>query len=202
MKHFRSQKGFTFLEIVITLGIAVMLFGLVFSFGQSIFRFNSSVGADLNAQTSARKVLKTMVKELREASPSSLGAYPIALASTTAITFFSNVDADPLKEQIRYFIQNNELKRGVLKPTGTPLVYVAANEQVTTLITDVVASTTVFQYFDSNYAGTTTPLTQPVMVNVVRLIRITVDIEKDPNRSPAPITVTSQVFVRNLKDNL
>ena len=58
------------------------------------------------------------------------------------------------------------------------------------------------EYFDSNYTGTSTPLSQPVQATQVRLIRITVRIEKDPNKSPGPLTATSQVFLRNLKNNL
>jgi hypothetical protein len=109
-----------------------------------------------------------------------------------------------LKEQVRYFLQGRDFKKGVIKPTGSPLVYNQGVEQITTLVKDVsnATSTPIFEYFDSSYTGTSSPLATPVQVTKVRLVRINIKIEKDPNRAPAPITVTSQVFLRNLKDNL
>ncbi|MEK7669285.1 MAG: prepilin-type N-terminal cleavage/methylation domain-containing protein [Patescibacteria group bacterium] len=197
------KKGFSLVEIIIVIAIATAIFLAVFNFGNSIFSFNSNAQKNLSAQTDARRVLKTIVRELRSASPSSLGSYPVALASSTAITFFSNIDSDSYKEQVRYFMQGNELKKGVIKPSGSPLTYNPANEKITLLIRDINnEGAAVFEYFDSSYAGTSTPLVQPVQATKVRLVRINVYIEKDPNKSLGPVMVTSQVFLRNLKDNL
>jgi len=197
-----QKKGFSLAEIVIVIAIATAIFLAVFNFGNSIFYFNSNAQKNLSAQSDARRVLKTIVKELRSASPSSLGAYPIILASSTAITFFSNIDTDSYKEQIRYFLQGNELKKGVIKPSGSPLTYNPANEKFFLLIRDINnQGAAIFEYFDSNYTGTSSPIAEPVQATKVRLVRINVYIEKDPNKSLGPVMVTSQVFLRNLKDN-
>ena len=190
-------------EIVVATAIAAVIFMAVFDFGNGIFSFNSNAQKNLSAQSDGRRVLKSIVKELRSTSPSSLGSYPIALASSTAVTFFADIDNDAYKEQIRYFLSGKDLKRGVIKPSGYPLSYNPANEQISNLIGDINnGATPIFDYFDSNYTGTSTPLSQPVQVAKVRLIRITVKIEKDPNKLLGPIIITSQVFLRNLKDNL
>lgn len=190
-------------EIVVVIAISSAIFLAVFSFSTSIFSFNSNAQKNLSAQSDGRRVLKSMVRELRSASPSSLGSYTISLASSTAITFFSDIDNDTYKEQVRYFLSGRELKRGVIKPSGSPLSYNPANEQISTLMGDINnEASPIFEYFDSSYTGTTTPLTHPVQVVKVRLVRMTVKIEKDPNRSLGPVIVTSQVFLRNLKDNL
>lgn len=203
MYYYHNNKAFSLIEIVVVVAIASAIFMAVFNFGSSIFSFNSNAQKNLSAQSDARRVLKNIVKELRSASPSSLGSYPITLASTTAVTFFVNVDSDIYKEQIRYFIQNQELKRGIIKPSGTSLSYNPANEQVITLISDINNGITpIFEYFDSTYAGTTTALIQPVQITKIRMIRITLKIEKDPNKSLGPLIVETQVFLRNLKDNL
>lgn len=202
MKIF-NKKAFSLPEIIVVVAIASIIFMAVFNFGEGIFSFNSNAQKNLSAQSGARRVLKSIVKELRSASPSSLGAYPIALANTTAVTFFSNIDGDAYKEQIRYFLQGNELKRGVTKPSGSPLTYNPTNEQITSVIQDVNnGATPIFEYFDSSYTGISTSLTQPVSVTAVRLIRITVKIERDPNKSLGSLIVDSQAFLRNLKDNL
>lgn len=202
IKNF-NKKGFSLAEIIIVTAIALAIFVAVFNFGQSIFSFNSSSQKNLAAQSDARRVLKNIVRELRSASPSSLGSYPLSLTGTSSLTFFANLDSDAYKEQVRYFLVGKELKRGVTKPSGSPLVYNPANEKIITLIGDINnGATAIFDYFDSNYAGTSTPLSLPVQVTKVRLVRITVKIEKDPNRSLGPFKVESQVFLRNLKDNL
>ncbi|MCL5795738.1 MAG: prepilin-type N-terminal cleavage/methylation domain-containing protein, partial [Patescibacteria group bacterium] len=85
------KRGFSLVEIIIVIAIATAIFLAVFNFGNSIFSFNSNAQKNLSAQTDARRVLKTMAKELRSASPSSLGSYPVALASSTAITFFNSL---------------------------------------------------------------------------------------------------------------
>jgi prepilin-type N-terminal cleavage/methylation domain-containing protein len=200
----QSKRGFSLAEIVVVAAIAAAIFMAVFNFGTGIFSFNSSAQKNLSAQSDARRVLKNIVKELRSASPSSLGSYPITLAGTSTLTFFVNLDSDTYKEQVRYFLSGKELKRGVIKPSGSPLAYNPASEQVITLIRDINNGTTtpIFEYFDSNYAGTSTPLTQPVQITKIRLVRTTFKIEKDPNKSLGPIIVGSQVFLRNLKDNL
>ncbi len=202
-KFQKSKTGFTLVEIIIVTGLALGIFLTVFLFGQSSFSFNRSAQNNLDAQSSARRVLKTLVKELRSVSPSSLGAYPIALASTTSVIFFSNIDSDAYKEQVRYFLDGGSLKRGVVKPSGIPLSYNPANETITTMIRDINnGAVPIFEYFDNSFTGTSTPLAQPVQATDVRLIRIIVKIEKDPNKSLGPFQVESQVFLRNLKDNL
>jgi prepilin-type N-terminal cleavage/methylation domain-containing protein len=197
------NKAFSLVEMLVAAAIASAIFLAVFNFGASIFSFNSNAQANLSAQTDGRRVLKNIVKELRSSSPSSLGSYSLTLASSTGITFFVNLDNDIYKEQVRYFLQGRELKRGVIKPSGSPLSYNPANEQLSTVIGDLSnGATPIFDYFDSNYAGTSTPMAQPVQITKVRLIRVTLIIDRDTNRSPSPIMVTSQVFLRNLKDNL
>lgn len=204
MNFIKNKKGFSLAEIVVVTGITAIIFVGVFNFASSIFLFNSDAQKNLNAQNSARRVLKNMVSELRSASFSSLGGYPVLLASSTAITFFVDLDNDDYKEQVRYYLQGNVLMRGVIKPSGDPLDYKQSDEQVTILIDDIVndINTPIFSYYDSNYLGTTTPLSQPVQPTKVRLIRITLMIDKDPNRSSGSMFVTTQVFLRNLKDNL
>lgn len=183
--------------------IACAIFMAVFHFGDSIFSFNSSAQKNLSAQSDARHVLKTIVRELRGTSPASTGSYPLALASGTSLIFYTNLDGDNLKERVRYFLHDHELRKGVIKPSGSPLTYNPANEKVVTLVRDINnGAAPIFEYFDGSFTGEGAPLAEPVQVTQVRLVRITLKIEKDQNKSLGPITIESQVFLRNLKDNL
>lgn len=188
--------------------VVVFIFSLVAlslsRFTSDIFTLNFFLQGSLNAQIDMRHIVKVMITEIREAGPSASGAYPIALASTSAITFYSDADNDGVRDQVRYFISNGSLKRGVTAPSGSPATYNLGNEKLTTLASDIVSSSTLpmFQYYPSSYTGTTSPLSFPVDVPSIRLVKITVIIDRDPNRSPSTIMTSSQVNIRNLKDNL
>lgn len=204
MKKISSQRGFTMVEMVISIAIFSVISLVVSSFAKDVFSLNYFLQGSLNAQIDSQHIVKVMITELREAGPSVLGAYPIAVASSSSITFYSDVNNDGLKDKVRYFVSGADLKRGIVSPAGNPLTYVDANEKQSTIVTGFVSSSTLplFQYFPSTYTGTTSPLTSPVDIPSIRLVKITVIIDKDPNRSPVKIITTSQVNIRNLKDNL
>src|SRR3989344_7670018 len=201
-KSKKKSSGMSLTEIVIATAIFAMISVGIWGFGRDIFFFNSNLNASLSTQFDARQVLRKLVTELRSASPSSLGAYPIATAGTSTITFYSDIDDDGLKEQVRYFRQGNELRRGTIKPSGNPLVY-SGSESVSIVVKDVINdnATPLFNYYDNSYAGTSSPLTIPVNVLAIRLVKINLIIDKDTTRPPAAITVMTQVTLRNLKDN-
>jgi len=198
------KRGITLAELLISIAILSVITYTMSIFQRDIFSLNFSAQNSLSAQLDARHLLKQMVAELRESSSSSLGAYPIALASTSALTFYTDVDNDGVKERIRYFLSGTTLKRAQLTPIGSPFVYVDANEKITSVVANIAnnATTSIFSYYPSTFAGTTTPLAQPVIIANIRMIGIKVVIEKDANKSPTPIVVTTSVVLRNLKDNL
>lgn len=200
----KRKKGFTIAELVISIAIISFVLYTVASFQFDLFSLNFSAQNNMSAQLDARHVTKYFAKELREASTSSLGAYPIVLASSSAITFYSDVNNDGLKERIRYYVSGNKLMRGELSPDGSPLAYNTANEKITTSISNVVSSSTapLFQYYSSYFAGTSSPLSFPVNINEIRMVKMYVIIDKDSNKSPNPLKVETKVNIRNLKDNL
>lgn len=200
----KYNRGVTLVELVVSAAILGLIAYTMGIFQRDIFSLNFSAQNNLSAQLDARHVLKQMVAELREASPSSLGGYPITVASTSVLTFYTDTNNDGIKERVRYFVSGTTLRRGHLTPTGTPLVYVDANEKLTSMVSNIAnsATTTLFTYYPSTFAGTSTPLSQPVTIANIRMIKINVVIEKDANKSPTPIVVTTMVVLRNLKDNL
>lgn len=200
----QGQRGFTLGELLISIFILSILTITVTSFQRDIFILNRTIDNNLSAQLELRRITKIMVSELRKSSVSSVGGYPISIASTSELVFFSDISGDGLKERVRYFVNNNRLLKGVVVPSGNPLTYNLVNEAVTTLMSDVRASSTqpIFQYFSEDYSGSSLPLSFPVNIPDIRLIKITVIIDKDPNLPPAEIVGSSQVNLRNLKDNL
>lgn len=203
-KHFRSsESGFSLIEILVGIGIFTLIGIAIYTFQRDVFSLNRVIVSNLSVQDEARRTLKVMSAEIRTASPSSLGAYALTQTATSSFTFYSNIDTDASKERVRYFLSGTTLKKGVIKPSGSPLTYNAANETITELIHNVAhTATSTFTYYDEDYDGTSPPLVEPIDVSAVRLVKITLVIDKDPAALPAPLTLTTQVSIRNLKDNL
>lgn len=202
-KNNNSKSGFSLIEVLVSMFI-LMLIGLtVYSFQKDVFSLNRIISGRLTAQDEARRTLKSMSAEIRTASPSSLGAYALSQTATSSFTFYSNIDSDPFKERVRYFVYGTTLKKGVIKPSGSPFTYNPANEIISELVHDVAnATTSTFSYYDTNYDGTTQPLAEPIDISSVRLVKIVVVIDRDPQASPGPLMLTTQISMRNLKDNL
>lgn len=191
------------IEILVGIGIFTMIGIAIYTFQRDVFSLNRVIVSNLSVQDEVRRTLKVMSAEIRTASPSSLGAYALTQTATSSFTFYSNIDGDSLKEKVRYFLDGTTIKKGVIKPSGSPLTYNPANEVVTDLIHDLAnAATSTFTYYDEDYDGTSPPLAEPIDISAVRLVKITLVIDKDPAALPAPMTLTTQVSIRNLKDNL
>lgn len=204
MRIATNKDGLTLIEVIISMAILSLMIFTVSTFQRDVFSLNTTLQSGLNAQLDARHLVKVMVAELRRATQSSVGTYPIESASSTAVIFYSDINNDGSVDRVRYFVSGSTIKKGVVVPTGNPLSYNLGNEVLSTLIKSVVASSTLpaFEYYPASYTGTSSPLTYPISISAIRLVKITVIIDNDSNRSPTPVTVTSSVNLRNLKDNL
>lgn len=196
-----KKRAFTLVETLFGVAIFTMIIGVFTLFSRNVWVYNSFVSARLSDANTSRQTLKTMMAEIRTASVAETGAYTINQAGASSFTFYSDIDGDGLKEKVRYFLTGPTLQKGVIKPTGSPLTYNSLNEKISILAENII-STSIFNYYDENYDGTTAPLSSPVNIPAIRLIKITITTDKDPNRSPTPMTFSTQVSIRNLKDNL
>ncbi len=199
LKH--DTRGITLIELLVGIGIFVFLSGAIVSLFLSSWKYNDIVWEQLETQNEGRAVTQAFTNELRIVSPSSIGAYPVEAASSTEIIFYTNLDADTLMERVRYFFSGRILKKGVIKPTGNPLVYNVVNEVVTEVAHDVVTSTSKFSYYGADYTGSELPLSSPINITSIRVVGIALTLEEDPNASPVPFSIESKVSLRNLKDN-
>lgn len=203
MKNFKIKNGFTMIEAMLAVAIFSSVVVAIGAFQRDVFYFNDVLQTGLNNITEARKVLRPFVGEVRKAESSNLGAFSIEKAEAKTFIFFTDTDNDGLRERVRYFVDGDTFKKGIIKPSGSPLVYSVANEKITEVVRNVIEDQTQFSYFDSSYNGTasSTPLTYPVSPSSVRLIKVDLTIDTNPNRAPGLLTVTTQATVRNLKDN-
>ncbi len=206
------SRGFTLIEVLVVVGILAMMGSGIFAFQKGIISNSKILQSSLLAQQQIRKTLQSFVSELRSASPSEAGTYTIESIATSSIVFYSDVDGGGDVERVRYFFStsssngvHNVLKKGVIKPTGT--FYNGAQEVLTTIVRDVKNSSTtpIFTYYDATYNGvasSTAPLPWPVLISSVRLVKMNIAVDPNVGRSPVYQTYTTQVSIRNLKDNL
>jgi len=201
--HTSHSSGFTLAEVITSVAILTVIMGAVSLFQYNVLTYNRSSAVSLTNAQEAQAIIKVIAKELRATQPSANGAYPIASAGTSTITFFSDVDGDGAEEQVRYYLTGTTVYRGTIKPSGSPLVYTAA-ESTKILATGIRNASTspLFEYFDSTYAGTSSPMTYPLTTTAIRLVKINLTIDTDMNKAPILRTYTTQVGLRNLKDNL
>lgn len=196
------SRGLTIIEVMIGVALSLILLTALLRFLVVGFPLARVTYIQAQSTESARIQLKRLSKALRELRQSDTGSYALATADPQRIIFYANVDADALTERVRYELSGANLQRGIIKPTGTPLVYDVATEVVTTVTAHVQnGATPIFTYYSGEYPADTTPLT-PADVTEVKYINFSLVIDTDPAMNPPPVTVTSQVQLRNLKTNL
>lgn len=198
----KFQSAFTLLELLLILGISTLIAVPAGYLIYHFFFYSRALDERLLTESQVRGSLERMVKELRKASPSDAGAYPIESAEPHSLVFFSDVDNDGSRERIRYFLDNEILKRGEVKSSGQPPTYDPNKEIITPLATFVKNGTSsIFNYFDANYSGTGSPMSFPIVVNDIRLINISLTIGLGSLSSLEQIKLNTNVMLRNLKDN-
>lgn len=200
----KSYKAVTLLELVIVVGIMAFVVKLVVDFQVNTVTYKEYSQSKLSAQDETKRILRPMVEEIRSLSPASNGAFGIEKMGSSEFIFYSDANNDGLKERIRYTLSGKTLTKGVTKPTGDPLVYNTNNEVVTTIINNVVnGSTPMFTYYDTGYTGAAgyASLSSGRYTDV-RLVKIYISVDDDVKKNPPAFTLTTQVSLRNLKNNL
>jgi hypothetical protein len=196
-----SRRGVTIIELVIAMGISAVMLGFMGLLQDQLSKVASFINQELQNQQGLSQVFDALVTEVRSMGPSSIGGYPIELASSTGITFFSDIDEDGVFERVRYYLTSSTLVKAVIEPTGSPLQYATSSETSRTLVANVLSASSSFAYFDAAYTGDEAALGFPVSVAAVRVVRIDIYADISPSTSPQPTYFTNTVTIRNLRSN-
>lgn len=198
-----NKSGFTIVELLVAsflmVAIGAGLVGLQYILGDTQNRAFTS----FNSVSLSNYAVSSIVRELRTAQPGDNGAYPISLAADNEIIFFSDYDFDGDVERVHYYLDNGELMRGIVEPTGFPVSYPLAQEKIKPITGDIKNTTPIFLYFNGNWPSDTTnnPLPTPADLSETKYIRVNLVI--NPSNDPAQdYDLDSFVTIRMLKQNL
>ncbi len=196
------ERGLTLIEVLVAMAIATATLTVVTYFTLDISNFGIDLGNRLESQREAEIFLRTILPEIRSMGPAANGAYTIAAATATSLTFYTNIDDDAVAEQVRYFLDGTTLKRGITEPTGSPAQYPPASEVVREVVHYIVPGTTIFTYYPEGNPSATGPLASSPPIVQIRMIEAHCTTDKDTSRPPLASTVSINVMIRNLRGEI
>ena len=201
------KKGFTLVETIVA--IALFTVGtqatvLLFSKIMRSKAYSMEMG---KASFVVSRSVSDLTKYIRKARQSDAGAYPIVSADDNELTFFSDYDNDGQTERLHIYFTDAEdtVYMGVRNPSGTfPITYASGDGETIKLAEHIVNTTSdpVFLYYNKNYPGdlANNPVDTSADVSEIRLVKIFLKINIDPNNAPDNIQQETFVEMRNLSE--
>lgn len=198
-----TRKGMTLVELLVA--IAIMLIGiegvnLLFIRSWNTNKFVLEMG---NASFIASRGTSKVVSEIRKTRQADNGDYPIESGDKFDLKVYMDIDSDGATERVHYYLLSNTFYRGVTNPVaGLPITYPSGDDSVTTISTSIANTATdpVFYYYNENYPSDTVnnPLSTPVAVSRVRMIKVHLMVNIDPNHAPDSINIEAFAKLRNV----
>jgi len=189
------KQGITLIETVIAIGLAFLIFAVVFALGRDIFFNNRFYSGLLANEFEVKSALRRFSAELRSAEMSAAGAYPIESANSGQIVFFSDSDKDGIAEKIGYELVGGKFIRSVIVAAGSPPVYSTSSVSETVVANNLSASSSL-SYFGADYDGALeTPLSFPIDVTEARMVKLFLVWD-----GINPFNLETSVTIRNLRN--
>lgn len=200
---FQDRRGFSLIEVIVFAAIGAAILFVVSNMTKNVSQIEDFVNHRLKSRGDLEQTFQMLVTDIRSAGPSGNGAYPIESAGTSSLVFYSDVDQDGIMEKVRYFFGTSTIRRGLIEPTGNPLTYASSSEVTKSIIENVIFSTSTnfLSYFDSIYYGSSSPMTSPINVANIRVVKVSVYVDTNPGKTPKPTFFSDTVTIRNLRSN-
>lgn len=196
----KKNSGFTILELVIAMGITVIVAVLFMRFSRDVTDSTLRFSGSLVAQQQIQQTLQLMMPEIRSASQSNLGGYPIGQATSSTFEFYSDVDRNGTFDKVRYFLNGTTFEKGVVRPTGTPFQYVTSTEEIVDLVINMIPSNQIFTYYDSAATSSLSiPLPQPIDVLKIKTVKVSIVANQGTQVIPSIVGVEDEATIRNLR---
>ncbi|MEK7579224.1 MAG: prepilin-type N-terminal cleavage/methylation domain-containing protein [Patescibacteria group bacterium] len=195
------ERGFTLIEMITTTAILTLVTGAVVGSILMLYKGNRFAMEQAIAVENARRGVEQMVRDIREASYSEGGAYPLVTLGSTTIAIYTDLDRDDDAELVRFFLTGTSFMKRVTNPTGTPAVYTEATTTAQLLSENVrngEQGTPIFEYFDENGVE----VSSYSDISDVAFVRVNLIVNVNPETLPNEFVLRSSATIRNLKVNL
>ena len=198
--------GMSLVEMLVAIAIfTIGIEGFVLLFSKSWSQNAYTIEMGQTAMATSEGV-NQMVRYIREVRQSDNGSYPVQLADDDELVVFSDYDRDNDAERLHFYLSNGTLFMGIREPSsGFPITYAAGDGETQTIASNIVneVSNPIFAYYDANYPedSVNNPVATPATAPDVRLVRITIHMNIDPNRAPDNVQIQSFAEMRNLNDH-
>lgn len=197
-----KQKGFTLVEMIVTVSIASVMFVSLIVMVVAVYRANSAALLQTQIIDSARQGVETWTRDVREIDFGINGQYPIQLATPDQFHFYADIDPDDVTEFIEYSLASSSLVRSVYSATGTPPVY-ASTPDTTNILSSNIENNALgqptFSYFDSANVEVSDTVAN---VADIRFVRIELQIDNQDPAATSTFQLTGSATLRNLRDAL
>lgn len=188
----------TFVELLVTISIMTVVTTALMGIIQSFYKDNDYLIEETAALANARGGIDSTVYNLRQATYGDDGSYPIAVAGTSTLTIYADADHGSDVEQLQYSLINGTLYERMTYATGSPPTY-TGKQSTTTIATYVQNSADpIFTYYDN--AGNQLSSTSTNIASISS-IRVSVEIDLNPNRAPNLFTLSEMATLRNLQQH-
>ncbi|PIR73889.1 MAG: hypothetical protein COU40_00105 [Candidatus Moranbacteria bacterium CG10_big_fil_rev_8_21_14_0_10_35_21] len=200
-----NPKGITLIEVVVAIGIFIICIeGFTLLFVKS-WKNNKYVLEMGQSSLAVSQGVGKISEYIRKARQSDAGTYPIQSADDNDLIIFSDYDKDGETEKVHFYYSDGNVFMGTTNPSsGFPKTYASGDEQIQIIAGSIVndPSTPIFYYFNKDYPGdqANNPISTPVSVADIRLIKVFLKTNIDPNNAPDNIEIQTFVEVRNLND--
>jgi type II secretory pathway pseudopilin PulG len=164
------------------------------------YRNNTIVLEQAFAINSARRGIELMVRDIREASYSDEGAYPIVSMGPYAFTLYSDIDRDKSIEKVRYELSDSNLVKEVINATGDPPAYLEANKE-TSIVSDSVRNGALTRPIFAYYDASGNEITDMTAITSVVFVKMNLVVNINPSRLPEDFTLRSSATLRNMNTN-
>lgn len=202
----KAQKGMTFVEMMIAIGIFTM--GMA---GVSMLLINSLSYNKYNIEMgqtalAVSQSVNEMARYIREARQADNGAYPVVSADDNDVVFYGDYDRDGVTERIHLYKSGTDIVLGIREPSGGFPVTYASGDGTTRVVAQRIVNTgsqPIFYYYDSDYPedSVNNPIATPATVPDVRLVKIDLYMNIDPNHAPDNVSIQTFAEMRNLNDH-
>jgi prepilin-type N-terminal cleavage/methylation domain-containing protein len=203
----KNKKGMTLMEAMIAIAIfAIGVEGFTLLFSRSLQQ-NAYIMEMGQTSMAVSRGVNELVRYIREAQQSENGSYPVVSADDNDLIFYSDYDRDGRAERLHFYKSGTDVIMGTREPNLTvfPPTYAAGDGETKVVASNIIndAGTAIFSYYDSDYPedSVNNPITTPANVPDIRLVRVRLHMNIDPNNAPDNVLIQSFAEMRNLNDH-